>query len=212
MPPRPLPPDAKPPRRRPGPSLPGGWILVLFLMVLGVFIFTQISGTGNLEYGDFVRLVFDSKSNWNLKKVTFVGTERIQGEVRDRSALPEDVQKYVSSSGQFNTIKPPLDDKALSEQLNKLASESRKNPEGKEVESLKIERQEDKWSWLGTAIMVILPIAFLLILFFVLIPRFRDPLGGSFLSNYIKSPARRYDRSKMRVTFEDVADMMNARL
>src|SRR5207253_11486470 len=39
----------------------------------------------------------------------------------------------------------------------------------------------------------------------------RDPLGGSFLSNYIKSPARRYERNKMRVTFYDVADMESAK-
>src|SRR5262249_57910240 len=32
-----------------------------------------------------------------------------------------------------------------------------------------------------------------------------------FLSNYIKSPAKRYERSKMRVTFDDVAGMQNAK-
>src|SRR5207302_602196 len=42
-------------------------------------------------------------------------------------------------------------------------------------------------------------------------PRFRDPLGGGFLSNYIKSPAKRYERSKQRVTFDDVAGMQNAK-
>ena len=31
------------------------------------------------------------------------------------------------------------------------------------------------------------------------------------MSNYIKSPAKRYDKSKMRVTFEDVADMQSAK-
>src|SRR5204862_6212732 len=40
---------------------------------------------------------------------------------------------------------------------------------------------------------------------------FRDPLGGSFLNNYINSPARRYERSKGRVTFADVADMESAK-
>src|SRR5262249_9315765 len=34
---------------------------------------------------------------------------------------------------------------------------------------------------------------------------------GGFLSNYIKSPAKRYERSKLRVTFEDVAGMQNAK-
>ena len=53
----------------------------------------------------------------------------------------------------------------------------------------------------------------LLIAFFVffILPRFRDPLGGGFLGNYIKSPARRYEKAKMRVTFNDVADMASAK-
>src|SRR5207248_5994733 len=44
-----------------------------------------------------------------------------------------------------------------------------------------------------------------------LLPRFRDPMGGGFLSNYIKSPARRYERNKMRITFDDVAGMQSAK-
>ena len=36
-------------------------------------------------------------------------------------------------------------------------------------------------------------------------------MGGSFLSNYIKSPARRYERTKMRITFDDVAGMQHAK-
>src|SRR5579872_4146918 len=59
--------------------------------------------------------------------------------------------------------------------------------------------------------MILLPSALLLFLFLFLLPRFRDPLGGGFLSNYIKSPAKRYERSKLRVTFDDVAGMQNAK-
>src|SRR5438132_983372 len=62
------------------------------------------------------------------------------------------------------------------------------------------------WIWMG-----ILPVVVLLVLFFFLLPRFRDPLGGGFLSNYIKSPAKRYERSKTRVTFDDVAGLQNAK-
>src|SRR5690349_8782494 len=58
---------------------------------------------------------------------------------------------------------------------------------------------------------MLLPALLLLALVFFFLPRFRDPLGGGFLTNYIKSPARRYERSKMRVTFEDVAGMQNAK-
>src|SRR5207253_1661154 len=114
-------------------------------------------------------------------------------------------------------IKPPVDDRELSDKLNRLASARRAEPvtitikdkddkeqqytgvirsqTDKEVvlalsatdektfpttaiktspsqkfeDALKIVREEDKWSWVGTAFMVLLPIGFLLFLFFVLI-------------------------------------------
>jgi len=258
--PRPLPPNGKPPRRRPTPSMPGGWIWLLFLvMLVGLYIFTQMSGAGNLDYGDFIYLISDPTQSWNIKQLKFVGTERIEGDVYDKKALPDKLQKYFTDKGAFTTVKPPIDDKQLSEILTTLARSPRRQPvtlavkEGKDYKdytgviksetdkeivlalnasqvktiplselksappqsqeepTLQIVREEDKWSWVGTAFMVLLPIGFLLFLFFVLIPRFRDPLGGSFLTNYIKSPARRYDRTKMRVTFDDVADMQNAK-
>ena len=39
------------------------------------------------------------------------------------------------------------------------------------------------------------PLAFI----FFFLPRMRDPLGGGFLNNYIKSPAKRYEKGKTAV-------------
>ena len=65
---------------------------------------------------------------------------------------------------------------------------------------------------MGPLFMFLLPTLLLVLFFFVfLLPRFRDPLGGGFLSNYVKSPAKRYDKTKMRVTFDDVANMVAAK-
>ena len=73
-------------------------------------------------------------------------------------------------------------------------------------------RGEDTTAWIPPVLLLLLPAMILLaIFFFFLLPRFRDPLGGGFLSNYIKSPAKRYEKNKMRVTFEDVADMQYAK-
>jgi len=56
-------------------------------------------------------------------------------------------------------------------------------------------RQEEHGAWIPQLLMLLLPALILLaIFFFFLLPRFRDPLGGGFLSNYIKSPAKRYTR------------------
>src|SRR5207253_4467155 len=59
--------------------------------------------------------------------------------------------------------------------------------------------------------IMLMPGVLLLGLFLFLTTRFRGPRGGGFLSSYIKSPAKRYERSKMRVTFDDVADMQSAK-
>src|SRR5205085_8618154 len=80
-----------------------------------------------------------------------------------------------------------------------------------ESRPFKVVREEEHFTWIGPTLMLLIPIALLLIFFLVLLPRLRDPLGGGFLSSYIKSPARAYDRTKMRVTFQDVADMQNAK-
>ena len=46
---------------------------------------------------------------------------------------------------------------------------------------------------------------------FFFLPRLRDPIGGGFLNNYISSPAKRYEKGKGRITFDDVAGMENAK-
>ncbi len=64
-------------------------------------------------------------------------------------------------------------------------------------------------AWFTTFLYVMMTIVFLALLFGVfLLPRFRDSMGGGFLNSYIKSPAKRYERGKGRVTFEDVAGMV----
>jgi cell division protease FtsH len=77
---------------------------------------------------------------------------------------------------------------------------------------LKVKWQTEPGEMLKYFMWVLLPVLLLLGFFLLfIVPRFRDPLGGGFLSNYIKSPARRYEKSKGRVTFDDVADMENAK-
>jgi cell division protease FtsH len=68
------------------------------------------------------------------------------------------------------------------------------------------------WPMIFSLLTGLVTAALLIGLFvFFILPRFRDPLGSSFLNNYIKSPARRYDKSKMRVTFDEVANMNAAK-
>jgi len=196
------------PRRRPAPGLGGNliWVVVLALLV-GWFLFNGGTSTGvTIEWGEFWTLL----ENHKLKKVVVIGSERISGEITDLDTLPESVkpvkeslEKKLRTNKKFTVDRIHIDDYgALAKSLQKQAAEN----------NLQLTQEADHFSWFVQPLMVvILPAVILLALFLFLLPRFRDPMGGGFLSNYIKSPARRYERSKMRVTFEDVAGMLNAK-
>ncbi len=209
MPPRPTPPPAGKPRRRPGPILPGSWIwLVILAALVGMFFVSSYGNPGIIKPSDFDQLIYNDKYSQYLARVE-VGTDSIKGELtRPAEELPDDprlkdVKKQLRGNKTF-TVKrlPEVKDDKLHERLRELSEKT----------GLVYERQEEYFPWLGPfVVFFLLPALLILGVFFFLLPRFRDPMGGGFLSNYIKSPARRYEKGKTRITFEDVADMQNAK-
>jgi cell division protease FtsH len=201
-----LPPPTGKPRRRPAP---GGvnWIWA-WVFLGGVFLFilyNQINPHGAPEYGEFYALITDKEASKNIKRVTLQGTDTILVEVADKEKLPEPLKDKVGRSGRFSVKRLAVrEDKDLVERLQELAT-AKENP-------IKLDQQDDFLPQVMQFLMLLLPFALIAGLFiFFILPRFRDPLSGGFLSNYIKSPARRYERGKNRITFDDVAGMQNAK-
>ncbi len=209
MPPRSSPPPTGKPRRRPAPAMPSSWLwLILFAILLVLIVYPMLKSEKEVDYSDFVRLIFDKDNCKQVKQVTFDGTHRLVVDLDNVEALPDDPYKDLKGKLQhsktFATTAPPLGDNGqLAQRLNELS----------QSQGLIQVSKENHWGdWLPSAIIFfVLPAALILGLFLFILPRFRDPLGGGFLSNYIKSPAKRYDKTKMRVTFEDVADMQTAK-
>jgi cell division protease FtsH len=193
-------------RRRPDP-IPGGWLwLLLLLMLVGVLYYALGFGSpGSIDYS--TEFMEGLVKNGLVKKVEFVGTNVIDGwlqkDALDNPKLSEDLKESLKKKikgDRFTTMVP--------------ASEIQSGRVTQKLWDYKVpfKQAPEQGAWLGTLLVVVLPALLLLgLFFFVLLPRFRDPLGGGFLTNYIKSPARRYEKSKMRVTFEDVADMQYAK-
>jgi cell division protease FtsH len=185
----------KRPRRRPEP-MPGGWLWLIVLILFGGFMWVLLSATspGTINYSEFIDLAKKDK----FASVIIRGTARAVGELKEGEAdnLPETLKKHVKNKRVETNINERLIESLI-----------------KEVESHAPVRLEDEsGAWVAPFVMYVLPMLILIafVAFFVL-PRMRDPLGGGFLSSYIKSPARRYDKTKMRVTFQDVADMQYAK-
>jgi cell division protease FtsH len=173
--------------------------MVILLLLVGMFLASSVGQARRIEWSEFYTLLEQGK----LEKVTLLGTERIEGEVK-QSELDklEKPLKEKLSKGKFLVQRIRInEDQAFVKLLNDQAAKGQ----------LKVNQTDDHFAWLTPVVMMLLPAVVLLALFLFLLPRFRDPLGGGFLSNYIKSPAKRYEKSKLRVTFDDVAGMQNAK-
>jgi cell division protease FtsH len=184
------------PNARPNPLLPGSWIALVLLGFLLLFLAFRNYHVKSIAYSDFLKLVDEQK----LAKVTLVGPEQLEGEVKDASDPA--VEKLKLTDGKkFVTLLPPANDR------DALIKDLRKTPE------IEIDRKPEQAAWLGPLLIALVPTMLIVgVLFFVLWPRMRDSgAGGGFLTNYVKSPAKRYEQSKRRVTFEEVAGMENTK-
>src|SRR5260370_16772272 len=200
-----------PPREPSGPkkgrgqeAMPGGWLwLVILLVLAGLLYFTLVPGSGLIPQTELVQIAKDQL----FTKVIIVGENRGIGELRKNGEekLKEEIKKQVRVNKLATNI---IGGKQGVDPLDKELKEFK----GLDGKPLEVSQVDEPGTWIGPLLMLLLPgLILLAIFFFFLLPRFRDPLGGGFLGNYIKSPARRYEKGKARVTFEDVADMNAAK-
>src|SRR5262249_34826844 len=193
-----------PPREQPSPpnkrkrrpdAMPGSWLRRVSLVLLVAILYIALQPSSNtIDYQpDFIDLLKAKV----VAKVTSIGKDpmKIVGEIKpdaDLSKLKEPLRKKIEDKKKFSLTVPPYAEKSggLQEALKKYEDQNR-------IEEYK----EESGFSIGPILMLLLPALLLLAIFFLfLLPRFRDPMGGGFLSNYIKSPAKRYERNKMRVT------------
>lgn len=194
--------SGKPPKKRSFSNISGnlGWLVILFLLL--VLLFSSSVGNNNtVLYSDFVKLMLDDEDSKKIRKITFIGVDRISVDVNDHESIKDErLKEKAGPRGKFTVNRAKLDDPGLVAQMDKLIRNG-----------LLVDQQEDNFAGLSWFIMMILPAVILIVFFLFILPKFRDPMGGGFLSNYIKSPAKKYEKTKMKVTFEDVAGLQHAK-
>ncbi|MBP3960404.1 ATP-dependent zinc metalloprotease FtsH [Gemmata sp. G18] len=201
----------QPAPKRTNPLLPGGWIA---LIVLGVIAFAFLAFKNNYREIDYSRFR-DLMDAGQLKSVTLVGTDRAEGEVRDANS---DLAKKLElgKTGRFAVLLPHSNDqRALTADIEKADQkyhEDLKKANQPEPERVTINRREEPTPWLGPLLLQLLIVCGIITVFVVFfLPKLRDPMGGGFINNYIRSPAKRYEKGKGRITFDDVAGMESAK-
>jgi cell division protease FtsH len=185
---------------------------LIALIVLLVVIFVTRNPATEIPYAPDFRMLVDAGQ---IKDLTLVGSDRAEGEVRDPSAIKLPSEKELTG-GKFTVLLPKADDQqklvSLIEEKDRLHREELKKKNAEDATKAVVIRKREEMTWVAQVLLnaVILFALIAVIIFFVL-PKMRDPMGGGFVNNYVRSPAKRYEKGKGRITFEDVAGMENAK-
>lgn len=183
----------RPPRpHRPNPAMAIALMGSLALMLSLGLILWIFNSPRSVDYSDVLTLARAGK----IERVVFIGTQRLEGFIKPSEVESPEVKATGLQRRHFQAELPKNH-----ERLTQILEE----------QGVRISQRDDPTAWMSPVLTIILPLLLIIGIFaFFIMPRLRDPMGG-FMANYLRSPARRYEKGKMRVTFDDVADMENAK-
>ncbi|WP_165243672.1 ATP-dependent zinc metalloprotease FtsH [Paludisphaera soli] len=198
---RPSPPPARKPNGAAGPPTPP-WLWVILLGGFA-FIFWQFipKPETSVPYNPWF---LDQVDQDNVKALSLMGTEA-RGELREArpyqpsptSATEVEVRKFITYFPSEDSIQPVV------EALRKKG----KKPEDR----VRIEPSPANQATGVVWLMLLLPTFLILGFIYLMMRRARDQFDGGILGSFVKSPAKRHDKSKQRTTFEEVAGLENAK-
>ncbi len=203
----------KPPEGTPPPTPKRASPVMVFAVVLGALLVVAFFATWvfmpsqrTISYDKFLGLV----DRGEIAKLTLIGNTKVQGEVRDHES--EFVKPLNLPAGRFAVVLPHMVqlDPLMRELRDKDYAKNKDAIDSKEKQPVQLNPEEDQSQWVGPLLWGVLPMVLILLFFFFLLPRMRDPMGGAY-SSFVRSPARKYEKGKAKTTFEDVAGMENAK-
>lgn len=198
------------PRRNSGPMT-----FFMIALVLAALVF-MLSGGGavgtTVPYGFFRQQL----SLENVKSVNIQG-EILTGEWRRQpTTVPEGLVGEMKM--QFNTVllSPYAGESTLAAELERQAAPAQgggEDPQGTESNDQPLElvtsRQTLSRGWEFLTYLSI-PLLFVLFIYFMM-RRSGDPFGGGMMGGFVRSQARRFEKSDTPTTYDDVAGLKNAK-
>jgi cell division protease FtsH len=185
-----------------------GFFILGAVMIVGFFAFVVFStGAKSIAYNQFLLLV----EKGQIAKLTLAGKDKVIGEVRN--AEDPALKELELTSGKFTTVLPKFENQHLflHEIIDKDASVNKAALDKNDMKPVTILTEEDQGQWVGPILYGVLPMLILVAIFMFAYPRMRDPMGGGFAGNFIKSSARRVDIGTNITRFGDVAGMDNSK-
>jgi cell division protease FtsH len=166
------------------------WLLTFFAVSILIYKAGTLRQPTEISYSKFIELVENSQ----VEEVEFEGP-MVQGKLKEEVDLQEVTGKEPKRGDEFRVTILPVQDDKLVELMRAHGVKVKARPVGTST-----------WNW----ILFWLPGLIIFVFILWTIRRMRDMEGG-ILGSFIKSPAKRYEKQKMRATFDDVADLENAK-
>ena len=198
------------------PTPPWLWLLLLGGFALIFWVFVPKNEVVVLYYPWFYEQVRAD----NIKSITIQG-EEIRGELRNKKDYENSTTQTKQEVKKFITYAPTEQSLDGDRQAGLSTSNEKKVAEAEEVgregrtkkpaDVVKIDIVPANAANNLTWILFLLPTFVVLVFFYLMMRRARDQFDGGILGSFVKSPAKRHDKSKQRTTFDEVAGLENAK-
>ncbi|MGE3818942.1 MAG: ATP-dependent zinc metalloprotease FtsH [Isosphaeraceae bacterium] len=203
-------PPQEPTRRPTGGRKPNGtggsptppWLWLLLILGFGL-IFWQFSPKNEVQV---------SYSPWFLDQVEAGNVASLSIEGMTGHGVLRNKQKYLPANSQtlLNVEKFSVHF-ATEQSIDSVIEKLRKQSAESKAEPVRIDPSPQQTPSSLVWITLLLPTIVVIGLIYVMMRRARDQFDGGILGSFVKSPAKRHDKSKQRTTFDEVAGLENAK-
>jgi cell division protease FtsH len=203
-------PPQESPRRPAGGRKPNGaggsptppWLWLLLIAGFGlIFWHFQPRNEASVSYSPWF---LDQVEKGNVKTLSIQGLE-VRGELWDKELytppsanVPQQVSRFITYFPSESAIDPVIA-KIREHKLQSGRDPTRIDPSPPQA--------ANTFVW----ITLLLPTFVIVGLIYFMMRRARDQFDGGILGSFVKSPAKRHDKSKQRTTFDEVAGLENAK-
>ncbi|MBI1325315.1 ATP-dependent zinc metalloprotease FtsH [bacterium] len=198
-------PKSKMPRKSSGDGNSSGssptppWVWLLFIGIAAAILWAFSPGNEiKVDYAWFLDQVrADNVQEFSNQSTKVSGRLRKKTPYAMANGQPREVDAFVVYLPSEDLIKPIVD---------QLVTNNK--PRDKPVD---IDSEPPPGTGLMLWITFLLPSLLFIVFIYLMMRRARDQFDGGILGNFIKSPAKRHDKSKQRTTFDEVAGLENAK-
>jgi cell division protease FtsH len=174
------------------------------VLICVIILLVWLSKSSDKYSVDYSPWFLDQVDNDNIESLTISGVQA-EGKLRTPKKYQASKEAPIKTVTSFETYFPS--EFSIEPVVQKIYSHKPKAGQP----PTKVETTSPQSATGLVWLTLLFPTIVLLAVFYLMMRRARDQFDGGILGSFVKSPAKRYDKSKQRTTFNEVAGLENAK-